>query len=161
MVNCSLVPPTKCLLWHLVITLRTVYISEMSASNGSLRIEEAPVADRHDRTVTRLTFVLMAITVMAASVAIAARSPAQAAVPIYQDPTQPVPARVADLLSRMTLDEKIGQMTQVDRGFLATQTDIATYNLGSLLSGGGSAPANNTASGWADMYDSFWSWQLY
>ena len=113
------------------------------------------MADRHDRTVTRLTFVLMAITVMAASVAIAARSPAQAAVPIYQDPTQPVPARVADLLSRMTLDEKIGQMTQVDRGFLATQTDIATYNLGSLLSGGGSAPANNTASGWADMYDSF------
>jgi beta-glucosidase len=30
-----------------------------------------------------------------------------------------------------------------------------TYNLGSLLSGGGSAPATNTASAWADMYDSF------
>jgi beta-glucosidase len=78
-----------------------------------------------------------------------------AAVPVYQDPTQPVPARVADLLSRMTLDEKIGQMTQVDRGFLARQSDIVTYHLGSLLSGGGSAPATNTATGWADMYDGF------
>ncbi len=82
-------------------------------------------------------------------------SAVRAAVPVYQDPGQPVPARVADLLSRMTLDEKIGQMTQVDRGYLTAQTDIATYNLGSLLSGGGSAPATNTATGWADMYDSY------
>jgi beta-glucosidase len=113
------------------------------------------MADRRNRTVTRLAFVLIAIGTLLTSVGIAARSPAQAAVPPYQDPTQPVPTRVADLLSRMTLDEKIGQMTQVDRGYLATQSDIATYNLGSLLSGGGSAPANNTANGWADMYDSF------
>lgn len=78
-----------------------------------------------------------------------------AAVPPYQDPSQPVATRVADLLSRMTLDEKIGQMTQVERTALTTQSDIATYNLGSLLSGGGSAPATNTATGWADMYDGY------
>ena len=33
----------------------------------------------------------------------------------YKDPTQPVEFRVKDLLSRMTLEEKIGQMTQIDR----------------------------------------------
>src|SRR5262245_48990015 len=40
---------------------------------------------------------------------------ASAAVPPYLDPTQPVPVRVADLLGRMSLDEKIGQMTQAER----------------------------------------------
>jgi beta-glucosidase len=70
----------------------------------------------------------------------------------YQDPTLPVATRVADLLSRMTLDEKIGQMTQAERGN-ATASDITTYRLGSILSGGGSAPSPNTATSWADMYD--------
>ena len=73
----------------------------------------------------------------------------------YHDPSLPVATRVADLLSRMTLDEKIGQMTQVERSSLTAQSDIVTYNLGSLLSGGGSAPATNTPTGWANMYDSY------
>ncbi len=73
----------------------------------------------------------------------------------YHDPSQPVTTRVADLLGRMTIDEKIGQMTQVERSSLTAQSDIATYNLGSLLSGGGSAPTTNTATGWADMYDAY------
>lgn len=73
----------------------------------------------------------------------------------YQDPSLPVATRVADLLSRMTLDEKIGQMTQVERSALQSESDIATYRLGSILSGGGSAPPNNTATGWADMYDNY------
>jgi beta-glucosidase len=83
------------------------------------------------------------------------RIPVRAAGEIYKDPSQPVAARVADLLSRMTLDEKIGQMTQAERADITTSTDIATYGLGSLLSGGGSAPSTNTATGWADMYDGF------
>jgi beta-glucosidase len=95
-----------------------------------------------------LLVVLVAILAGSVPTAVAAVLP-------YQDPTQPVPTRVADLLSRMTLDEKIGQMTQVERSSLTTQSDIATYNLGSLLSGGGSAPATNTATGWANMYDSY------
>lgn len=33
----------------------------------------------------------------------------------YKDPKQPIATRVKDLLSRMTLEEKIGQMTQIDR----------------------------------------------
>lgn len=66
--------------------------------------------------------------------------------------------RVEALLAQMTLDEKIGQMTQVDRGFLEKEEDIQIYYLGSLLSGGGSAPADNSPNGWANMYDRY---QLY
>ena len=76
-------------------------------------------------------------------------------VPPYKNPSLPIGARVRDLLSRMTLDEKIGQMTQADRQFLTPESDIETYFLGSLLSGGGSAPPANTPTAWAEMYDSY------
>jgi beta-glucosidase len=33
---------------------------------------------------------------------------------IYEDPAQPIPKRVNDLLRQMTLDEKLGQLNQVD-----------------------------------------------
>ena len=77
------------------------------------------------------------------------------AMPPYQDPTLPIPQRVDDLLSRMTLKEKIGQMALVDRQFLRSPEDIREYGLGAILSGGGSVPRENTPDGWADMYDKF------
>ncbi|WP_226900329.1 glycoside hydrolase family 3 N-terminal domain-containing protein [Nonomuraea phyllanthi] len=73
----------------------------------------------------------------------------------YLNRSKPVKERVADLLGRMTPEEKIGQMTQAERGALRQQSDIATYRLGSVLSGGGSAPAPNTPEAWADMIDAF------
>jgi beta-glucosidase len=79
---------------------------------------------------------------------------AQAAGEPYRDPTLPVQTRVEDLLSRMTLDEKIGQMTQAERAAVTT-ANIPAYGLGSLLSGGGSAPSPNNATSWANMYDGF------
>lgn len=33
----------------------------------------------------------------------------------YKDPKMPINVRVKDLLNRMTLEEKIGQMVQIDR----------------------------------------------
>ncbi|NUN70179.1 MAG: glycoside hydrolase family 3 C-terminal domain-containing protein [Bacteroidetes bacterium] len=63
--------------------------------------------------------------------------------------------QVEALLGSMTLEEKIGQMTQAERGALTNITDIKTYHLGSLLSGGGSSPSSNTPSAWADMYDGY------
>lgn len=68
--------------------------------------------------------------------------------------------RVNSLLSQMSLEEKIGQMTQAERGALQNITDIKTYYLGSLLSGGGSAPSTNSAQAWADMYDYFQNFAL-
>jgi beta-glucosidase len=58
------------------------------------------------------------------------------------------------LIADMTLDEKVGQMTQAERGN-ATANDVRNYFLGSILSGGGSAPASNTPTGWADMHDDY------
>ncbi|MGV9882143.1 glycoside hydrolase family 3 protein [Streptomyces sp. NPDC003006] len=71
----------------------------------------------------------------------------------YQDPSLPVPDRVADLLSRMTLDDKIGQMTQIEKDALVPSSDLATYRIGSVLSGGDSTVSPNNAQTWADTYD--------
>ncbi len=67
----------------------------------------------------------------------------------YQDATQPVTARVNDLLARMTLIEKIGQMTQAEYTAL-TPAEVTTYYLGSVLSGGG-AFGENTPPEWQAM----------
>ena len=74
---------------------------------------------------------------------------------LYKNPGLPVMDRVLNLLSYMTLEEKIGQMTQVDRQFLDGDKNIGTYFLGSLLSGGGSTPAKNFPKSWAEMYDGY------
>ncbi len=63
--------------------------------------------------------------------------------------------RVTDLLGRMTLAEKIGQMTQVDRTGLLAVKDITAYGLGSLLSGGDSTPPGTTPLRMADEIDAF------
>jgi beta-glucosidase len=81
--------------------------------------------------------------------------PPGGAAPQQGAPNPGTAARVAELVGRMTLDEKIGQMAQIDRMFLASESDIATYALGSVISGGGSFPATNTAEGWADMVDGY------
>ncbi|MFE9769086.1 glycoside hydrolase family 3 N-terminal domain-containing protein [Streptomyces sp. NPDC005808] len=73
----------------------------------------------------------------------------------YLDTKLSVDKRVADLVSRLSLEEKAGQMTQAERNALTSQDDIATYALGSLLSGGGSTPTPNTPEAWATMIDSF------
>ncbi|GAA3391680.1 hypothetical protein GCM10020369_50530 [Cryptosporangium minutisporangium] len=74
----------------------------------------------------------------------------------YLDPRLPVDRRIADLLGRMTLDDKIGQMTQAERAAVASApTRIAQWRLGSVLSGGGSAPAPNTPAAWLRMVNTF------
>lgn len=72
----------------------------------------------------------------------------------YRNPELPVEERVEDLLARMTLDEKIEQMTLVEKNSIRPQhiTDLA---IGGLLSGGGGYPSNNTPEGWAEMVNGF------
>lgn len=72
----------------------------------------------------------------------------------YLDSSLSNEARAADLVSRMTLDEKVGQMAQAERLGLG-EDSVAGLGLGSVLSGGGSVPADNTPAGWADMVDGF------
>lgn len=64
--------------------------------------------------------------------------------------------KVRELLSRMTLEEKIGQMTQAEQDALKDVNDIQKYFLGSLLSGGSSDPkAGNSLAAWTDMCDGY------
>jgi beta-glucosidase len=72
-------------------------------------------------------------------------------------PSPTPPRDVEALLRDMTLDEKVGQMTQADRSYLRSEADIRGFFLGSLLSGGGSSPPDKTAPGWAEMYDRYQS----
>jgi beta-glucosidase len=81
-------------------------------------------------------------------------------VPAYLRPNLPVDTRVKDLLSRMTLDEKIGQMVQADLGALADAEDVQTYALGSMLSGGNSKPPANNPATWQFTVHQLESWAL-
>jgi beta-glucosidase len=60
-----------------------------------------------------------------------------------------------ELLARMTLEEKIGQMTQPEQGpVLNNPGDIQKYFIGSVLSGGDSDPAEgNGLQAWTELYD--------
>src|ERR1041384_2367594 len=71
-------------------------------------------------------------------------------------PLKSYDAQANELLARMTLEEKIGQMTQAEQDALHDIGDIETYFLGSLLSGGGSDPkAGNSLEAWTDIYDKY------
>ncbi|CAI0452420.1 unnamed protein product [Linum tenue] len=68
----------------------------------------------------------------------------------YKDPKQPVGARIKDLVKRMTLEEKIGQMVQIDLT-VASSDVMKNYYLGSVLSGGGSVPSPKaSAAAWVN-----------
>lgn len=74
---------------------------------------------------------------------------------LYEDETQPIEARVTNLLSYMTLEEKIGQMALVEKNSIREPSDIADYHLGGLLSGSGAKPDQNTPAGWREMIDGY------
>ena len=59
-----------------------------------------------------------------------------------------------ELLALMTLDEKIGQMTQAEHGDLR-EGDIVNYALGSITCGGDSGPGENTPEAWLKMINGF------
>lgn len=69
---------------------------------------------------------------------------------IYLDPKYSADERVTDLLSKMSLEEKAAQMVQGERGAVDA-SDLKTYPLGSVLSGGGSVPGAGTVEEWRQM----------
>src|SRR3954471_20467072 len=80
------------------------------------------------------------LAIVAAALAVTTlQAPGQAvtnspATPAYKNSKLPVQDRVADLLSRMTLAEKIGQMTQAERIDVDANPSLITTNLfGSIL----------------------------
>ncbi|HUF00506.1 MAG TPA: glycoside hydrolase family 3 N-terminal domain-containing protein [Anaerolineales bacterium] len=105
-----------------------------------------------------LSFLLSACAAQTPATVAPTESPAAATeslgTAIYTDPSQPVEARVEELLRRMTLDEKIGQMTQVEKNSIKSG-DITKYYIGSILSGGGGSPSENTPQAWYAMVEDF------
>ncbi len=78
--------------------------------------------------------------------------------------TAPVPAQAKllafnaqakALLARMTLEEKVAQMTQPDQLFIKDATEVEKYGFGSVLSGGDSDPKTNTVEDWGAMYEKY------
>lgn len=61
---------------------------------------------------------------------------------------------VDSLVQQMTLAEKIGQMTQVEKNSIPPE-DVTHYFIGSVLSGGGGNPQPNTPENWAKMVREF------
>jgi beta-glucosidase len=88
--------------------------------------------------------------------------------PAYLDARAPVDRRVDDLLHHMTLEEKVGQMVQIRVGKLrgdcqwtngplredCMKSVLIDSKAGSILSGGGDAPTENTPQAWAEMTNS-------
>ena len=66
--------------------------------------------------------------------------------------------RAEEILSKMTLEEKIGQVIQGDISTV-TPEDAKNYNLGSVLNGGNSAPGGGKTASyqqWVDAADAYW-----
>jgi len=96
------------------------------------------------------------IAVAGAAVALAAGAVESGEAAVYENPHAPTRVRVKDLLRRMTLQEKIGQMTQAERAAVSDDASpITNLNLGSVLSGAGSVPTPNTPQSFADLVDRF------
>lgn len=77
----------------------------------------------------------------------------------YPVPTRPDhEAMIADLIARMTIAEKIGQLVQADL-CCVTPADVTRYKLGSILVGGNSGPSGNDlapAPEWLKAADDFY-----
>ncbi|PPD87441.1 hypothetical protein GOBAR_DD15608 [Gossypium barbadense] len=74
---------------------------------------------------------------------------------VYKNPNAPIEDRIKDLVSRMTLQEKVGQMTQIEL-CVATLDDVRNLSIGSMVSGGGKEPLEKAmASDWAETIDRF------
>jgi beta-glucosidase len=137
---------------------------------------------RVSAAVAGLAAIAMAVGVSASATA----QPAASSRPAYLNASVPIPARVADLLGRMTLPEKIGQMVQIEvsqvtdptsacnsqGGFnlpnpICEQKIFVNDDVGSILAGGSDVPVSTTGSGtgntgldWANDYNTMQSYAM-
>jgi beta-glucosidase len=127
------------------------------------------------RTLAAIGVMIVALT--GTALGVTAASAPGAGQPRYLDARASIKDRVDDLLRRMTLAEKVGQMDQIVVGELRDTTPPANgdcnnaggnndplqtaclqrvlieYHTGSILSGGTDNPIDNTGRGWAEQYN--------
>ena len=102
-------------------------------------------------TINRRTFIEASALAVAGSMVSSASVPNMRSLKAHD-------GKARALLSRMTLEEKIGQMVQANQSSLKDISDVEKYFLGSLLSGGSSDPkSGNGLIDWTNLYDSLQS----
>ncbi|MEU1313458.1 glycoside hydrolase family 3 N-terminal domain-containing protein [Streptomyces cinnamoneus] len=127
------------------------------------------------RTLRRRPALVLAATALCAAL-LAGSAPAAAgrAAPPGRAARDAADERVRDLLRRMTLDEKIGQMTQIavirlqgdcresggELGEACLRAVLRDHAVGSVLSGGGMGPPRNTPADWARMVNAVQKYAL-
>ena len=131
--------------------------------------------------------VVIGLLIGGSASAVTATSASASGIPAYRNPHLPVQARVADLLGRMTLPEKIGQMVQIEATQVTDKSNSCTstggFNLpnpvceqkifvrndvGSILAGGTDIPPDTTGKGgtgntgrdWANEYNTMQSYAM-
>jgi beta-glucosidase len=80
---------------------------------------------------------------------------------IASDPS--MEARIARIVAGMTLEQKVGQMTQPEIQ-LITPAEVTRYYIGSVLNGGGSWPQKNkhaTAQDWVALADTYYDASMH
>src|SRR6266496_1843607 len=119
--------------------------------------------------------VLLTASCVAAGITVPAVAQSDPTTPTYRDAKASITARVNDLLRRMTLEEKVGQMDQIVVSELRApsppangdcnggsdqplqdvclQKVLIDNHTGSILSGATDNPADNTGKGWAEQYN--------
>lgn len=75
------------------------------------------------------------------------------AVAVY-DGKKTIDENISIFLQEMTLEEKVGQMIQVEQREISVN-DVKNYFIGSIFAAGGSAPEENTMEKWAEMTQKF------
>ena len=148
-------------------------------ASGTVMTIDVPTLTRSDASVARTILVPFSATSANGSAITNNQSPPTVVIGAhgfpYLNSSLPISERVDDLLSRMSLAEKVGQMTQPERPAFSQSgavtsnaqnattsnnnaNNIASWLIGSILSGGGSVPANgNGPTQFADMIDDFQS----
>jgi len=107
-----------------------------------------------DSSKTRRDFLAQSLAALA--VAGASLKEATAAVPEAQRKLSDFDKQVKPLVAQLSLEEKVGQMSQPDQMFLNSIDDIEKYHFGSLLSGGDSDPkSGNDLDSWTELYDKY------
>jgi beta-glucosidase len=100
--------------------------------------------------------ILCAATALLAPASTAAETWPRAVIPAAPDSA--LEARIRSIVASMTLEQKIGQMTQADIRSI-TPDDVRRYYIGSILNGGGAWPSMDMHSGvgdWLKLSDAFY-----
>ena len=109
------------------------------------------------KSVCKLTLTLFALSILFLGCNLPKEDLWEILEPLTLDPN--IEAQIDEILPKLTLEQKVGQVIQGDTGSL-TPEDVKKYRLGSVLSGGNSAPGPlpyAETKAWLEMADQYYN----